>query len=669
MSIRFRHLRKILRILPQIRSGSQCEQSREYLDLLASSPIRLLHSCKNFNTGFSNRGYFAHRFSTASLVSQDSSPIVDVLSLIESTFDELQGPSHHWLNKDEGNKDFFKREGTFLVIVGQFLDNAQISGCDPSFTFEKVKLLQQRFPQLHVIGVQSGSQACFDADHSKLLQWIMKDFLTFPILSSNKISEMINGACCILFKDFQNPVIYHEKDLDVGILSEAIEVLTAQDSQNSKSRSIFTNRWSKQVEAIKEPRLFMQDLFLYFPGCVSADEKGNRLFLSDSNHHRIIVFDNNGKILDCIGSCPGFEDGEFESAKLLRPAASFYHDTDDCLYIVDSENHAIRRADMERRVLETLYPSCSSDKKNNGLWSWIMDKLGVRRDGDTKPKEFDLQSLIFPWHMLKLENNSFLIINKSFEYLWIMDLNSGEIKEAVEGFPKIWDICGQLIMEKVSFLKQIPCDWLQQLNEAACSPRETPYTGLVSSFTTFQNQIIMCDIVGQRLLKLNSESGICSNMQFSNFGVLGLPYWLPLPLERVCSEAHGLKGTQPDHVQCFRLFPGRTDIQLNIDLPVYTELVEPIQEGCIWCQARGAAAEISGAERAIGSLEKVGAAQQWYDDLDNLAFSTPESELTIEDADVPLDMKSGDEQVHINCAVNTSPGSSEQLKCLWWHMQ
>lgn len=67
---------------------------------------------------------------------------------------------------------------------------------------------------------------------------------------------------------------------------------------------------------------------------------------------------------------------------------------------------------MERRVLETLYPSCSSDKKNNGLWSWIMDKLGVRRDGDTKPKEFDLQSLIFPWHMLKLENNSFLIINK-----------------------------------------------------------------------------------------------------------------------------------------------------------------------------------------------------------------------------------------------------------------
>lgn len=38
-----------------------------------------------------------------------------------------------------------------------------------------------------------------------------------------------------------------------------------------------------------------------------------------------------------IGCSPGFEDGEFESAKFLRPAASFYDAAEDCLYIVDSE--------------------------------------------------------------------------------------------------------------------------------------------------------------------------------------------------------------------------------------------------------------------------------------------------------------------------------------------
>lgn len=35
-------------------------------------------------------------------------------------------------------------------------------------------------------------------------------------------------------------------------------------------------------------------------GCISADEIGDRLFLSDSNHHRIIILDNSGKILDSV---------------------------------------------------------------------------------------------------------------------------------------------------------------------------------------------------------------------------------------------------------------------------------------------------------------------------------------------------------------------------------
>ena len=34
---------------------------------------------------------------------------------------------------------------------------------------------------------------------------------------------------------------------------------------------------------------------------------------------------------------PGFVDGEFESAKFLPPASSFYHAAEYCLFIVDSE--------------------------------------------------------------------------------------------------------------------------------------------------------------------------------------------------------------------------------------------------------------------------------------------------------------------------------------------
>lgn len=46
-------------------------------------------------------------------------------------------------------------------------------------------------------------------------------------------------------------------------------------------------------------KLIMFSLFC-FKGCISVDEGGNRLFLSDSNHHRLIIFAGNGKILDCV---------------------------------------------------------------------------------------------------------------------------------------------------------------------------------------------------------------------------------------------------------------------------------------------------------------------------------------------------------------------------------
>lgn len=199
-----------------------------------------------------------------------------------------------------------------------------------------------------------------------------------------------------------------------------------------------------------------------------------------------------------IGSSPGFEDGEFESAKLMRPAASFYHEDDDCLYFVDSENHAIRRADMGRRVVETFCPACKTEKKS--FWTWIMEKLGLRsnidkpEEFDTKPVEFDTQSLMFPWHLMRSAEDSLLVINRSFENLWIINLATGEIEEVVKGFSTILETYGEQILEKVSILKQMPYDWLQQQANTACSPVELPYVGLISSFTTFLNQLILCDM-------------------------------------------------------------------------------------------------------------------------------------------------------------------------------
>lgn len=69
-----------------------------------------------------------------------------------------------------------------------------------------------------------------------------------------------------------------------------------------------------------------------------------------------------------IGSSPGFEDGEFESAKLVRPAASFYNAAEDCLYFVDSE--------------VWIWNLLSSELFNDRFWIETLkfDALGIKTD-------------------------------------------------------------------------------------------------------------------------------------------------------------------------------------------------------------------------------------------------------------------------------------------------
>lgn len=66
---------------------------------------------------------------------------------------------------------------------------------------------------------------------------------------------------------------------------------------------------------------------------------------------------------------------------------------------------------MGTRVLETLYPPGNTKKK--GLWSQIMNKLGLEKDADTNPAQFDSGLLMFPWHLMKsVDGGDFFIINR-----------------------------------------------------------------------------------------------------------------------------------------------------------------------------------------------------------------------------------------------------------------
>lgn len=101
------------------------------------------------------------------------------------------------------------------------------------------------------------------------------------------------------------------------------------------------------------------DLPLAFPGKVLADAKGDRLFIADSNHNRIVVTRLDGTLITIIGTGErGASDGAFDRATFHRPQGLALDEgkdfKDDALYVADTENHLIRRVDLKARVVTTV---------------------------------------------------------------------------------------------------------------------------------------------------------------------------------------------------------------------------------------------------------------------------------------------------------------------------
>ncbi len=93
---------------------------------------------------------------------------------------------------------------------------------------------------------------------------------------------------------------------------------------------------------------------LLFPGRVLADAAAKRLFIADSNHNRIVITDLDGVVIDVIGSGEiGLVDGDYEETLFFRPQGLALAGA-DTLYVADTENHAIRRVDLDKRKVTTV---------------------------------------------------------------------------------------------------------------------------------------------------------------------------------------------------------------------------------------------------------------------------------------------------------------------------
>ncbi|KAG9457803.1 hypothetical protein H6P81_002311 [Aristolochia fimbriata] len=108
------------------------------------------------------------------------------------------------------------------------------------------------------------------------------------------------------------------------------------------------------LERDNDPRLVRSPL--KFPGKLAVDAINNRLFISDSNHNRIVVTDLAGNFILQVGSTgeEGLLDGNFDNATFNRPQGLAYNPKKNLLYVADTENHALREIDFVKETVQTL---------------------------------------------------------------------------------------------------------------------------------------------------------------------------------------------------------------------------------------------------------------------------------------------------------------------------
>ncbi|MEZ6147973.1 MAG: thioredoxin-like domain-containing protein [Planctomycetaceae bacterium] len=104
---------------------------------------------------------------------------------------------------------------------------------------------------------------------------------------------------------------------------------------------------------------------LHFPGKVLADEASNRLFISDSNHNRIIVTTLDGQLLDIVGTGEiGSTDGSYDVAKFDHPQGMALDG--NTLYVADTENHQLRTINLAEKTVSTLSGTGEQDRTRAG---------------------------------------------------------------------------------------------------------------------------------------------------------------------------------------------------------------------------------------------------------------------------------------------------------------
>lgn len=284
----------------------------------------------------------------------------------------------------------------------------------------ELKKLEKQFPnELVVIGVHSAKFET-EKDKENILSAVLRYEIEHPVVNDHEhaIWETfgINSWPTALLIDPEGYAVWGR-----GGEFKATEVAEVLKSALP---------YYKENKLLDDAKPFPLDLEagrqnatpLRFPGKILADEKSGRLFIADSNHNRIVITDLEGKLLDVIGSgAIGAKDGSFAQVQFDHPQGCAL--LGETLYISDTENHLLRKADLKAKTVTTIAGIGEQAKHPwPGLEEFrLTGALPERWAGP--PKTTALNS---PWD-LWIHDKKLYIAMAGPHQIWMMPLDESEI--------------------------------------------------------------------------------------------------------------------------------------------------------------------------------------------------------------------------------------------------
>ena len=274
----------------------------------------------------------------------------------------------------------------------------------------ELKKLEHAFPnELVVIGVHSAKFES-ERDGTNICEAVLRYEIEHPVVNDPKMEIWnrfgIRSWPTLVLIDPSGEAVWvgsgeHKFEDLQELIKRGLPYYRAQGRLSAKPVTFI-----KHVEPPTTP--------LLFPGKVLADETGERLFIADSNHNRIVVTDLAGTLQAVIGTgASGRADGAFEVCSFNHPQGMAL--VGDDLYVADTENHLLRKVSLAVHTVTTI---AGTGEQGSG---WPRGKDQRRFVG--MPKSTPLNS---PW-ALWVHGSDLYIAMAGSHQIWRMPRDEREI--------------------------------------------------------------------------------------------------------------------------------------------------------------------------------------------------------------------------------------------------